>query len=57
MKDRTEQEHFDPVEDTDVHDASRPDGGECHRYGKHGSVQEQTMIEQVLSSANLRAAW
>ena len=58
MKGRTEQEHFDRVEDAAADDAGRPGWGERRRSGKHGSVREQTMVmEQVLASENLHAAW
>ena len=57
MKGQTEQEHSDHVEDTAADDAGRPDCGERPHDGKHGSVQEQTMMEQVLAPENLRTAW
>ena len=34
-----------------------PGWGERRRDGKHGSVQEQTMMEQVLAAENVREAW
>ena len=57
MKGRTEQERSDRVEDIATDDAGRPGSGERRHAGKHGSVQEQTMMEQVLAPENLRAAW
>ena len=57
MKGRTEQERSDRVEDIATDDAGRPGSGERRHEGKHGSVQEQTMMEQVVASENLRAAW
>ncbi len=57
MKGRTEQERSDHVEDIATDDAGRRGSGECQHEGKHGSVQEQTMMEQVLAPENLRAAW
>ncbi len=57
MKGRTEQERSDRVEDIATDDAGRPGSGEGRPAGKHGSVQEQTMMEQVLAPENLRVAW
>ena len=57
MKGQTEQEHSDRVEDAAADDAGRPGSGERPRDEKHGSVQEQTMMEQVLAPENLRTAW
>jgi RNA-directed DNA polymerase len=57
MKGRTEQERSDRVEDTVTDDAGRPGSGERRHAGEHGSVQEPTMMEQVLAPENLRAAW
>lgn len=57
MKGRTEQERSDRVEDIATEDAGRRGSGERRHAGKHGSVQEQSMMEQVLASENLRAAW
>jgi RNA-directed DNA polymerase len=57
MKGQTEQERLDPVEDIAADDAGRPDRAARRRGGKHGDVQEQTMMEQVLASENLRKAW
>jgi len=34
-----------------------PGSGKCHHAGKHGDVQEQAMMEQVLAAENLRKAW
>ena len=57
MKGQTEQERSDPVEDTVPVDARRPGSREGLSGGKHGNVQEQTMMEQVLDAENLRKAW
>ena len=57
MKGRTEQERSERVEDIATDDAGRLGSGEHRHEGKHGSVQEQTMMEQVLAPENLRAAW
>lgn len=57
MKGRTEQERSDRVEDIATDDAGRRGSGERRHEGKHGSVQEQTMMEHVLAPENLRAAW
>ena len=57
MKGRTEQERSDRGEDIATDDAGRRGSGERRHAGKHGSVQEQTMMEQVVASENLRAAW
>src|ERR1035437_1863587 len=57
MKGQTEQEPSDPVEDIATADAGRQGSDECHYGGKHGKVQEQTMMEQILAPENLRAAW
>jgi RNA-directed DNA polymerase len=45
------------VEDIMIDDARRPDQGASRHDGKHGDVQEQTMMEQVLDPENLRQAW
>ena len=34
-----------------------PGSGKGRHDGKHGSVQEQAMMEQVLAAENLRTAW
>jgi hypothetical protein len=57
MKGRTDQERSDHVEDIATDDAGRPGSGKCQHDGKHGSVQEPTMMEQVLAAENLRPAW
>jgi hypothetical protein len=57
MKGRTEQERSDHVEDIATDDVGRRGSGEGRHEGKHGSVQEQTMMERVLAPENLRAAW
>ena len=56
-KGRTEQEPSDRVGDIATADAGRQGSDEGHHGGKHGRVQEQTMMEQVLSTENLRSAW
>jgi len=45
------------VEDTVIDDARRTDQGASRHEGKHGDVQEQAMMEQVLDPENLRRAW
>ena len=57
MKDQTDKEYSDPVEDRAVHDAGRPDGKERHHGGKHGDVQEVNIMEHVLAPENLQRAW
>jgi hypothetical protein len=56
-KGQTEQERSDPVEDIAANEAGRSGDDESRCGGKHGSVQEQTMMEQVLARENLLAAW
>lgn len=56
-KGRTDRERSNHRTDTAADDAGRPGCGESRRDGKHGGVQEQTMMEQVLSPENLHAAW
>ena len=57
MKDQTDKEYPDPVEDRAVHDAGRPDGKASRHGGKHGDVQEVTIMEHVLAPENLQRAW
>jgi hypothetical protein len=57
MKGRTESERSDRVEDTATDEARRSGSGERRCDGKQGSVQEQTMMKQVLAGENLWAAW
>ena len=57
MKGQTEQEHSDRVEDTATDNAGRQGRDERRHDGRHGGVQEQTMMEQVLAPENLRKAW
>lgn len=57
MKGQTERERSDRVKDIATDDTGRPGSGECRHEGKHGSVQEQTMMEQVLARENLQKAW
>jgi RNA-directed DNA polymerase len=40
-----------------IDDARRPDQSASRHDGKHGDVQEQAMMEQVLDPENLRRAW
>jgi len=56
-KGRTEQERSDRVEDIATEDAGRRGSGKSRHDGKHGDVQEQTMMEKVLARENLLAAW
>ncbi len=57
MKDRTNEEGFDPAEDSQVNTASLRDSVESLRGGKHGSPQARTMIEEILEPENLARAW
>jgi RNA-directed DNA polymerase len=45
------------VEDAATDDAGRRGSGKRRHNGKHGSVQEQAMMEQILGSENVRMAW
>jgi hypothetical protein len=47
----------DRVEDIATEDAGGRGSGKCRHDGKHGDVQEQTMMEKVLARENLLAAW
>jgi RNA-directed DNA polymerase len=57
VKGQTEQERSDREADAATDDAARPGWGESRHDGKHGNVQEQTMMEQVLAPENMREAW
>ncbi len=57
MKDRTNEEGFDPAMDKPTEDARRRGELENHGGEKHGAPQERTMIEQILEPQNLSEAW
>lgn len=57
MKDRTNEEGSDHVEDIQADTASWRGKGECRHEGKHGDPQEQTMMERILAPDNLAEAW
>ena len=56
-KGRTDSERSDPVEDAASQVARGRRRGERRHGGKQGRVQEQDMMEHVLSPENLQAAW
>jgi len=56
MKDRTNEEGFDPAKDSQVSTASLRDSAESLRGGKHGSPQASEM-ERILAPENLHRAW
>lgn len=57
MKDQTNKEHFDPVMDIGPNQARRPGDDGDHHGGKHGGVQNEQLMEQVLAPENLNRAW
>lgn len=57
MKDRTNEEGSDRVEDIRVDTASRRGKGESRHDGKHGDPQDQTTMERILAPENLAEAW
>ena len=57
MKDRTNEEGSDRVEDILADTASWRGKGESRHDGKHGDPQEKTMMERILAPENLTAAW
>lgn len=57
MKDRTNEEGSDRVEDIRADTASRRGKGESRHAGKHGDPQDQTMMERILAPENLAEAW
>lgn len=57
MKDQTNKEGSDRVEDIQADTASWRGKGERRRDGKNGDPQEKTMMEQILAPDNLAAAW
>lgn len=57
MKDRTNEEGPDHVEDIQADTASRRGKDESRRDGKHGDPQDETMMERILAPENLAAAW
>jgi RNA-directed DNA polymerase len=57
MKGRTEEEWSDPEEDVRADHAGRRGADESRLGGKHGNIQEPTMMERVMAPENLQAAW
>ncbi|BCX46964.1 hypothetical protein HAHE_08720 [Haloferula helveola] len=57
MKDRTDEEGFDPVADAPADDAGRRGMDGSRRGGKHGDPQARDMTEAVLDPENLAGAW
>jgi RNA-directed DNA polymerase len=57
MKDQTDKEPSDRVEREQCVPASVPGDASSRHDGKHGMVQCNAAIEQVLSAANLQRAW
>ena len=57
MKGQTNKEGPDHVEDIRANTASGRGKDESRRDGKHGDPQEETMMERILASENLAAAW
>jgi len=57
MKDQTNEEGSDRVEDIQADTARRRGEGECRHGGKNGDPREQTMMERTLAPDNLAAAW
>ena len=57
VKGRTDGERSDPAPDVVTADAGGQGSDEGRRGGKHGSVQEPSMMEQILSPENLQRAW
>ena len=57
MKGQTDKESPDRVEGKQPVTASRPGIASARHDGKHGVVQSDATIEQVLSPANLQRAW
>ena len=57
VKGRTDGERSDPAPDVATADARGQGSDESRCGGKHGSVQEPSMMEQVLSPENLQRAW
>jgi RNA-directed DNA polymerase len=57
MKDRTNEEGSDRVEDIQADTASRRGEGERRHDGKHGDPQEKTMMERIFAPGNLAEAW
>ncbi len=57
MKDRTEKESSDPGVDVRADQAGRRGAHESRSGGKHGTIQEPSMMECVVAPENLQAAW
>jgi len=57
MKDQTNEEGTDRVEDIRADTARRRGEGESRHDGKNGDPQEQTMMERILAPDHLAAAW
>jgi len=57
MKDRTNEEGFDPVTDAPADDAGRRGMDESRHGEKNGTPQVRTMIEEILDRENIEIAW
>lgn len=57
MKDRTEEEGFDPVADAPAEDAGRRGMDESRCGGKHGNPRARDDIEAIIASENCALAW
>ena len=57
MKGRTEQESSDHGKDIHADHAGRRGGDERLPGGKHGAIQEESMMERVVAPENLETAW
>lgn len=57
MKDRTNEEDSDRVEDIRADTARRRGKDESRHDGKPGSPQDRTMMERILAPENLAQAW
>jgi len=57
VKDRTNEEGSDRVEDIQADTASWRGKGESRHDGRHGNPQEQNMMERILAPENLTEAW
>lgn len=57
MKDRTDEEGFDPVADAPADDAGRRGMDESRRGGTHGDPRARDEIEAIIASENVAEAW
>jgi len=57
MKDRTDEEGFDPVADAPADDAGRRGMDGSRRGGKHGDPRARDGIEAIIASENCALAW